>query len=423
MPFLLDKPEPGKAGRRGPKRLWTVHPAPTLSWSCLEGSEILDEADGPEAIPLFQAFRDALLWATVARTDRAGLFVELPDLGLPADDVLHRPISRIHRALAGTGGSAEAVAASASESISEWAASIGRDATEYLFAYLAARISDTDHERAFAAGRAARRQGRYRDAEAFFQRTIALARRADDDAGYASGYIGWAIMEEKLGNLTAARRKFVSAWRASKRGGLPELGAATRHNMIALALAAMNFAEGQRHIMRAYRLYGKDNVALFRLANDAGGFWSTFGHYSVALPLFECSLPRVSRPVERVAILANICRAAAGLGLKERYLEAWTECTKLEREAGEVMPDIYIELARGAQALGYRRRAEDLARQARTSANAWGSTAKAAAAESLIAEIRDGGRGEPAKEPPPEVAAFAARFVKRLRHLERRGSK
>ena len=225
-------------------------------------------------------------------------------------------------------------------------------------------------------------------------------------------------MEEKRGNLVAARAKFIRALRAASRGGLPELMAATRHNMIALALTDRNFPEGQGHIVAAYKLYGEDNPLLYRLANDAAGFWSTFGYFSIALPLYERALPHVVRPDERIAILANISRAAAGLGQRERFLTAWTEAVKLDRHAGESMPDIYMELARGAQSLGYHVKALGLAHEALTWATQRGYESKKSAAEQLIADIQEGREADPALSPSPALTRFARRFRQRLSRLD-----
>jgi tetratricopeptide (TPR) repeat protein len=190
--------------------------------------------------------------------------------------------------------------------------------------------------------------------------------------------------------------------------------------MIALAFAERNLQEGQAHIVSAYKLYGPDNPQLYRLANDAAGLWTIFGFYSVALPLYEHALPHVTRLDERVAILANISRAAAGLGQRDRFLSAWTEAIKLDRHPGESLPDIYMELARGAHLLGYLIRAQELAVEAIAAATARNSEAKRKAAEQLLDDIRER-RPAPgdAEQPPPEVSRFARRFGKRLRRLDR----
>jgi tetratricopeptide (TPR) repeat protein len=287
--------------------------------------------------------------------------------------------------------------------------------TEYLYSVLAAYAAPKDPYPAFAAGRAARRHGRIDDARTWFKRTIALARRADDEAASASAYLGWGILEERQGNRERAATKFLKAWRAAKRGGLPELAGASRHNMIAVALSERDFAAGNAHIVAAYKLYGRGNPQLYRLANDAAGFWSTFGYFSISLPLFEAALPHVLRADEKMAILANISRAAAALGMRDRYLEAWDTALELERAAGEALPEIYMELARGAWALGYYGRAKELATKA-LQVSTPETTARRA--ESLLDNIVARRPPDPAREADLQLQRFAARFSQRLRGLE-----
>lgn len=417
MPILFDKPEPAHRGRRGPKRRWTVHPFPTLSWARFEGYDLIVEHTDAEALALFDRYRDTLLWSATDPADRPDLFLSEP-VSLPDSHPLAVPLSTLNRVVTTPEFADARTIADACLQVSHWGAAGGWVATEYLFALLAARTVDWDYQYAFAAGRAARRQGRFEEAKSLFRRAIALSRRAGDEAGYANAFLGWAIMEEKRGDLAAARSKFIRAFRAASRGGLPELVAATRHNMIALALADRDFAEGQGHIVAAYKHYGADNPQLYRLANDTAGFWSTFGYYAIALPLYERALPHVIRPDERIAILANISRAAAGLGQRDRFLSAWTEAVKLDGHAGESMPDIYMELARGAQSLGFTIKAQELAREAVKCASIRGYQAKSVAAEQLLAEIQEGRRADPAQEPSAALMRFARRFMHRLRRLD-----
>ena len=417
VPILFEKPEPANRGRRGPKRRWTVHPIPTLSVARFEGYDLIDELDEPEALLLFDRFRDTLLWTATDAADRRGLFRSEPS-DLPDSHPLCSALRMLNKVVTTPETIDARTVALALMEVSAWGAAGGRAATEYLFALLAARTMDWDQEFASAAGRAARRQGRFDEARSLFRRAVALSRRAGDDAGYANAYLGWAIMEEKRGDLAAARTRFIRALRAASRGGLPELVAATRHNMIALALADGDFSVGQAHIVASYKLYGPDNPQLYRLANDAAGFWSTFGFYSIALPLYERALPHVMRADERLAILANISRAAAGLGHRDRFLSAWTEAVTLDRHAGESLPDIYMELARGAHSLGYAVKAQELAREAIAYAVARGYGAKKAAAERLLDEIQEGRHTDHAREPSPDLARFAHRFIRRLRQLD-----
>ena len=419
MPILLDKPEPGENARRGPRRLWTVPLAPTLAAGAFDGYALLEELRG-DALPLlFHFYRDALLWALVDPEDREHLF--RGSVALPAWTDVPASLSQALAQFQKLGTHPSHVDATELAhvclSVAEWAALGGHGETEYHFADLAARVAPTDPNLAFNAGRAARRHARTEDSRSWFRRTVALARRADDEAAYANAYLGWGILEERQGNIERARRQFVRAWRAAKRGKLKELAAAARHNMVTIAFADRNFARGQAHIMRAYKLYGRSNPQLHRLANDAATFWFGFGFFGLALPLFEASLPQFTREDERALVLANISRAAAAVGDRERYLEARDQTLELNRELRDSLPETYIELALGAHALRYTASAKTLASKAvEVSRKRW-DAAMVARAESVVDAINRGAELDRAREPDPEMARFAAHFLARLREL------
>jgi len=416
VPIQFDKPEPGDGARRGPRRLWTVPLAPRVPSSGFEGLALLEELQGEVAGILFACFRDGLLWAATDPAARRELFgPRSREISRITEPSLSSAVEVFGKLVTGGVGGSELTRACAD--VAAWASTEGYPVTEYLFTVLAAYASPTDPYAAFAAGRAARRYRRIEDARTWFKRTIALARRADDEAASASAFLGWGILEERLGNREKAAAKFVKAWRAAKRGGLPELAGATRHNMIALALGERDFAAGNGHIVAAYKLYGRRNPQLYRLANDAAGFWSAFGYFSLSLPLFEAALPHVVRADERMAILANISRAAAGLGDRERYLEAWDQALELERAAGEALPEIYMELARGAHALGYHVRANDLATKARVTAESRRSENTIREAQSLLDDVAGRVSPDPPRIGDPPLERFAVRFSQRLREL------
>lgn len=419
-PILFDKPEPGESARRGPRRLWTLALAPKLPAETFDGLPILEEVRGTAAGLLFQCFRDALLWATAEPITRTELFRPESNRFSSYDVALDPRIAAAVEVLTRIvdGKSVEALhITKACLTVAEWAAASGYAATEYHFCVLGAYAAPDDADAAFAAGRAARRTGRVEDARSWFRRSISLARRSGDDAAYASAYLGWGILEERQGRQSVAERKFIRAWRAAKRGGLPELAGATRHNMIALALTARNFEAGNRHIIAAYKLYGPKNPLLYRLANDAAGFWSTLGLFGISLPLYEAALPFVTRADERMTIYANISRVAAALGERDTYLEAWDKALDLDREAGEKLPEVYCELARGAYALGYHPRAKDLASRAVAVAAARGGGPSEENARTVLTAIQTQTLSDPAIEASPELQRFVARFYSRLRQL------
>jgi hypothetical protein len=414
--LLLEKPEPsGSERNRGRKRLWTLLPQPRLPLRGFEGLDVLHHVNGALAYPLFRALRDTLLWADVATAERKGLF--RGDLALVADgndtsDPSLTVALTTFTAIASAPDEVDPSSVSAAcLSVAQWAARQGLPEVELTFSVAAARAQSQNPDLACIAGRIARELDLFDLSREWFSYGLGIARRTGNETAYATACLGRAITEEKAGRGRGARRWFVRAWRAAKRGKLRTLAAAARHNMIALSLADGNLAEGQRHIISAYKLYGRRSPLLFRLANDAAGLWSIFGFYSIALPLYEAALPHVNVWSERAAILANICQAAGILGQRDKFLESW-DAAQIEYRPGAVSPAACVQIVRGAQNLGYDALAKNLLRIVLDAYAKSGHPGKSKQVDSLLAES-----DRPAAEPPPEISRFAIRFLERLNDL------
>jgi tetratricopeptide (TPR) repeat protein len=418
--IFLGHPEPAEHARRRVRRFWTIPVAPRLPIARFEGGAILDEVNGAEAGVLFECFRAAVLWTEVEPEARVGLFgshARLLAAYRPAEGGLGVHLGAFRALVATPEKAIPPEVAQACIGVAEWAAELGHMETEYHFSALAAYASPQDPMLAFGAGRAARRQGRIEDGRGWFRRAVALARRSGDEAAYASAFLGWGILEERQGNRDGAAEKFARAWKAAKRGKIRDLAGAARHNLLAIALAERNFARGQAHIVAAYKLYGRRNQQLYRLANDAAGFWSAFGLYGVSLPLYEASLRFFQRADERVSVLANIAHAAAALGDRERYLESRDAALDLNRRIGQPRPDVLVELASGAFALGYGSTAKALASEALEAAMQAGPPEWVDRARRLLSEIGEGTRRVESRVAEPPLLRFAERFRRRVQEL------
>jgi tetratricopeptide (TPR) repeat protein len=386
---------------------------------------ILDEVPSPLGLALFQACRDVLLWALAAPAERGALFAEALD-GRPAppwyvdpagEKEIAAPLAVFGALVERPGAAQRGKIAAACSEVAGWASIRGYGATEAEFARLAAVVSPKDPELAFAAGRSARRLARYESAAEWFGRAIGLARRAGNEAAYATAYLGWGLMEEQRGRRERARSRFVRAWRAGQRGGLRTLAAAARHNLIALSVPDRPFDEGQAHVIAAYKLYGRGNPALARLAADTACFWTWHGYHSAALPLFEAALPLIDRVPDRLQVLANIGRAAAATGRADRFREVWEEVGAVMDRGGEFVPWVLIDLAHGAHTLGQRRLALHLADEAVRQAGSRGQAGASEAASAIHQTAREAGPGDADRVPPESIPPFAGRFITRLRAL------
>jgi tetratricopeptide (TPR) repeat protein len=417
-----NKPEPeGKDLSRGGKRRWVVPPAVVWDANIIDGLRLLDDPPVPPELrlTLFYAFRAVQLWG-LGDIPAQELFREAAD-GLRAPQwfgqgvvppELERPLHSI-RALIEGEESTEAGLIAACTEIGQWGYILGAAATESSFFLLVARMRPEDPEAAFLVARAARRDQRLNAAEEWFRRTIALARRKDDDASYVAGYLGWGVLEQIRGRAELARRRFTRAWRKARSVGLKEMMAAARHYLVALAVGR-SFNEGYRHAVAAYKLYGPGEFRLGLLAIDTGAFLIDNGYFSAAIPLLSAAVVFPGLTRERKVAVCNLARAVAAVGDRERFLALWLEVYTGPLEQDEALAAALTELACGAMTLGQPRRAEEALRDALSVSLAEASRRRA---EALLAQVWSAPPGDTDTPAPPEVLRFVRRFAKRVRRM------
>jgi hypothetical protein len=391
----------------------------------MEGGALLDELPGPLRVVLWQRLRDTYLWATTLPDLRGDLFapdsllaspywILDPDSLPPALSTALPRLADVVKAPLWTDGSGVARACLA---ISTWAAEHGYSVTEQGFAEVAAFADRTDPECAYVAGRAARRRGLFESGREWFRRSIGLARRRDDAAAYSLAYLGWSLLEEQAGNGELARRKLVRAWRAAKRGGVRRLMGMARQAMIPYAVAEGNREMAYRHARAAAKLYDQDDDDLPRLAIDLGALLSLYQHYAPALQLYEAALPRLLRPADRVAAIANIARAAAAVGQRDRFEECWPIFEAAMAIENEHLAPSIVEIAEGARTLGQLSRAHGLARELAKLASKRGDKRILAMADALDELIRAGAPVDRDRKAPVAVRTFVARFIGRVERM------
>lgn len=415
----LDKPEPEGSERGRPeKRRWVIAPPPATTATEIEGISLLEELPSSLAIALFQWYRDALLWASMAADSRSELLRTSADHGTEwlDDATFPAPLQQARSAFsalrADSGSLSESVLGLACGSVSEWANRSGFPKTELAFAAAAARVDFNNPDMAFRAGRAARRNARFEESEEWFRRTVGLARRSDDDAAYGAAYLGWGVLEQVRGRPDRARKMFVHAWRRAKSARLRKIAAAARHYLISLSVG--RFEEGMRHSVAAYKLYGAGDYRLAGLATDTGAFLSDHSHFAAARPLFEVAIPLLGDSPDRFVPLSNLARAVAALGDRKRFEEIWLETNRRGPGYSETVPDALIEIAEGARTLRLFRKAAATLDEAIRVATQRREPASLQRAMRLRDELQT---KPPDKDVPvsPELARYIRRFVRRLR--------
>lgn len=416
----IPKLEPeGGDWNRPVKRRWVLAPPADWTYTGFEGLRILRENGTPFGLLLFQCLRDAHLWTTTPPQYRAGLFAPAgagarpwtEDVEVP--DVIARALAVLVQLPAEPAAVSPRQVRDACSEVSAWGLAKGVLSVESGFAVVAALAMPEDPLAAFAAGRAARRDTRFEQAEEWFRRSIGLARRADNDAAYASAYLGLGVLESARGNSDKARKRFVRAWRAARRAKLRKLAAAARHYMLPLAAEQKRFDEGLRHAIAAYKLYGATDHRLPALASDTGAFLLDHAMFATAIPLFRAAVLHLLDSPEIVTVMCNLARALAAVGDVEGYAAMWLEVNRVGRERSESYPAALIELAQGARTLKQWRRAQVVLTDALEAATETRDHKSMIRAQRLLADLHTAltDRDHP---PPPEVKRFVTRFAKRL---------
>lgn len=410
--LLTDRPEPVPR-KRGSRAV----PAPPLQTQPFEAAPVLDELEGPLSVHLFQRARDAALWAGTSQERRSGLFRR--PAGPPTDspaDAFGVALCVLDRMVSAPEGATPGAVAAACTCIGEWAAEAGYIQTAICFREVAAYASDEDALLAAAAGRLLRQQAYFERSKRWFERAVGLARIAADMSASASAYLSWANMEFHRGEHALARKLFLRAWRRARKHHLRELGAAARHNLLALCIETGRFGEAQEHAEAAFELYGSRHQIIPTFAQDVAQLWSWQGYSDVALRVFQAALPQIHVPKERFITTANLGRAAAGAGRRDLFLDAWGEVAHYTGPANEFLAEALVNISEGALILGLHSKALEAATRALHLAAARRERATAEQAERILTRIR-AGEGGPVRSPSPppdRVRSLAGRLLRAL---------
>lgn len=416
--------------RRSSARRWHIPPPLIHGSDTLEGGGILQDWGNELGVLLWQSSRDALLWATTEPSSRGGSFSArtAPDPFTPLIDsqteTRVRAALRVLRQIAREPESVrEEQVARACRQISEWAESEGRLETALAFAQNAALAAASDPSAAFWVATVAVRLNDHARAEVWFRRAIGLARRARDWRMYSRAFGGLGNLYMRRGNLPSARRLHTRALRGARRGGMRREQAAALHDLFAVAVETGQPPEAERLARLALEAYGTRSARVHVLAHDVAYFWMDHGHDDRALAVFQAVLPLIEKPVERLFVIADIARAAAGTGDRDLAFDSAAEVHRLirEPELEQGAARALLEVARGYHQLDEHERAEEAARQAIAFATRFRESKVRFAAEALLesllgiaAQVQ---APAPVAAPPSENGSgdqLAAQFVKTL---------
>lgn len=368
---------------------------------------VLEEGRGPLGPFLWRMLRAIDAWAATPAALRDGLFsaegardraAEL--LAGRPDDELARWGQALLRVLTAPTEIEPGDVARACTGMAGWTAEANRPVAAAAFTHAAALACPGSAPYALASARAYRTLGSYAEAEAMFQRALAVARQARDWDTYVRAHAGLGVLAQYRGAWPAARRATQRALRAAERHGIRDQRPGLLHDLFTVENACGNNMLAEEYAMQAALGYGAEHPNLVRLAGDVGIYWTRVGRFREALDVFLRVEPRLAG-LERALILGNIARAAGVLGDRGRWTWAWQ---KLEIEPSQSLHwrSSMLDVAFGAVALEEWDIGEELAAMVLPDARIHRQHQLAGEAQALLDEIATERKLAARRQPPAQ---------------------
>ena len=353
------------ARRRKPR-----HPPPPLTRSAqgprLPHAVVLDELCSPAGVLLWQLLRDATLWSTAGRAERAGLFADAARGTTGAVPEVEQELDALAVLVRDPHPDAGPLIARMCDRVRMWAEGEGLYGTALEFAQAAALADPEDARLAYEVGRMARIRAEYARAEVWYQRAVVLGRRSGDNEARALGYSGIANMYTQRGNYAAARQLKEKAVRLARRHSLRDVLGGAHHDLAVLDFETGNVKDGMHHARKALQVLGAGHSDLPVVVQDvSAALMEQCGAFTAARQVLLAVLPHISNRGAHMMALANLARAAGATGERQLFEAVWTEAwSLLGVPRGPTCTDALLVLSRGAASLGQWDRAREAASRA-----------------------------------------------------------
>lgn len=352
----------------------------------IEGAPLLLELPSPVGLLLWGLYRNLSRWLTAA-----GLSAAHPTaawgLGSPAE------IAGAVETLSQIESNPERIpredVAEACLCVASWAKDNRFLATCLAFTQCAALVRARDALLAYRVGRMARDLSQYPRAESWLRAAVKLARGQDWET-YARAYIALANLYIDVGNYPAARVLANRALRVGARHNIPGLAGMAYHALFIMAAQSGAAKDAHDLAQAAFTHYGPEHSRIPALAHDLACFWSDWGQFGRALPVFQAVEPYFPNPDDHVVVTANRARAAAAVGNRAEYEFAWIEAINTLPECVNAprIADALLTLARSAASMSDFPSAEEFAQRAHDLATAHGLSQLQLQAESAVEAVR-----------------------------------
>lgn len=360
------------------------------------GHSMLGEGGAAEVLVIWQTLRDTTLWAVTPKRERRKLFAEGAEqrqlvklIQADVDTSVKAPLLILSGVLGEKYLPADDQLASACLRITEWAEDNDRPQTAIAFANTAAMLLPFKAENAYRVGLLCRRNAEYDRAETWFRRAIGLAVRRDYHT-YALSYIGLGNIYLHRGDYVFARAVYLRALRTARRKSLRSPKVIALHDLFSIAVEQAHVSEAESFAQEAYRAYKPTDRRFPAFAHDVAAFWMLQGFFDRAHTVFQAVLPLISRPAERLLVLSNIARAAAGAGRRVTFLESWIEAWAIidQNINTERACSGLVNLAHGAAMVADWERAEAAAHYAHLLSSQRGEAKMQEEAQELLTSAR-----------------------------------
>ncbi|MBV9773175.1 MAG: hypothetical protein JO040_04460 [Gemmatimonadetes bacterium] len=291
----------------------------------------LDEA----GLVLWQVLRDVRSWIeAISAPDEPTLRDEgwklegiVPELAAtlpPLDRLLREPEPDVH--------TAEAVGLACMH-VGLWAeeAAAGRTALSF---FQAAEDADPDNPHyAYNIGRMARKLAMYDAAEGWLKWAGWVARGAGRWEVVALCTSGLGNLHRQRGNLPLAMRLHELTRRVAKRHDLRTLEGDALYDLAGISFDFGEMKRGSEYTRHALLAYGPGHTRVYTLARDVAWHWmDRYGHFEDAAHVLNALLEYIWKPSDRLLLLANLARAAAGAGWNEVFEAMWIESWSMMRQ-------------------------------------------------------------------------------------------
>ncbi|HEX8432849.1 MAG TPA: hypothetical protein VF625_16305, partial [Longimicrobium sp.] len=224
-------------------------------------------------------------------------------------------------------------------------------------------------------------------------------------------FLGLGVMYHRGGNYPAAGAVVGRALRAARRRRLRPLEGDAHHELFVFALDAHRMREAYSHARAAMEAYGIHHPRFPHLAHDVGCFWTQQGRFELARPIFEQLLPCFDDDNVRVRVLANLARATAALGERERYESSRRAAMELLPDTPAFTAEVLLLLSHGDLSAGEWELASETARAAMEIAVERGESHTRLMAEAHLNRARSRVN---AADPVPAESGVVARQAERL---------